>query len=77
MSGYDGSKSGQSGGRSQKLNRAGRAKKERLPSNDPQEAMKRWARMVEEGQERVDDLKTKTIRALDNVCARAMRNTML
>ena len=77
MSGSDGSQSGQGGEGPQQPNRAGRAKKERLPSNDPQEAMKRWARMVEEGQERVDDLKTKTIRALDNVCSRAMRNTML
>lgn len=68
MSGDNGP--GQGGSGMQKSRRAGRANKERLPSNDPQEAMKRWAKMVEEGQERVDDLKTKTIRALDNVCVR-------
>jgi len=63
----DDSSSGPGDGRKKKP-QTGRKKKQ-IPSNDPQEAMRRWTEMLETGQERVFDLKTKTILALDNLFA--------
>jgi hypothetical protein len=36
-------------------------------SNDPQEVMKRWSSMIKSGHDSADDIKMKTIKALDNL----------
>jgi hypothetical protein len=60
-------------GRDKKSSRVGarRSIRERpkpaVDPNDPQEAMKRWTRMLEAGQKGVDDIKMKTMQALDNL----------
>jgi len=53
---------------SQENSREGSTRRQTL-SNDPLEAMRRWTEMLGNGQERVFDLKTKTLLALDNLFA--------
>ena len=56
---------GENGSNEDKGEEKGRT--EQQPSNDPLDAMKKWSSFLQTGQERVDDLKMKTILALDNL----------